>query len=87
MKWISAVAGMFVFFAASPLWSQECEVAAVSVNFGVVDSLFAAPLDSTGEISVACDSPIPYIVKLGPGESGANPSDYRRMGAESHSPH
>jgi len=50
-----------------------CTVSATGVNFGAYDVFVAAPLDSTGTVTVTCDQapPIDVVIAIGPsGTSG-----------------
>lgn len=58
-----------------------CNVAATGVSFGAYDVFSATPLDSTGSVTVSCDSvpPPDVVIEIGPssGSGGFNPRQMR----------
>ena len=56
--------------------AATCDVNPQGANFGAYDALSAVPLDTVGNIGIACDAVVPVTISLGP---GAGTYQERRM--------
>ena len=56
-----------------------CTVTTIPFNFGNYDTLTSFPLDTTGDITITCDSDVSFIVRLDPGINSGGSYSPRRM--------
>ena len=63
MKRIRSVLPLLILLLLAPEARAACNVSATGVSFGAYDAFSATPLDSTGSVTVSCDSvPPPDVV-------------------------
>jgi spore coat protein U-like protein len=67
-----------LLLAAAPAAAATCDVTPQGVGFGPYDPLDAAALDGVGNISIRCDSAVPFTLSLDPG--GGSYADRRMSG-------
>ena len=63
---------------AAPAAAATCDVTPQTVAFGSYDPLDPADLDGVGNVSVRCDSAVPFTLSLDPG--GGSYADRRMSG-------
>ena len=63
---------VLLFLAPAGGAGAACTVSATGVNFGAYDVFVAAPLDSTGSVTVTCDQAPPEDVVIAIGPSGTS---------------
>jgi spore coat protein U-like protein len=67
-----------LLLAAAPAAAATCDVTPQGVAFGSYDPLAPAAFDGVGNVSVRCDSAVPFTLSLDPG--GGSYADRRMSG-------
>jgi spore coat protein U-like protein len=69
------VLALLLLLASATAHAVNCTISTSSVNFGAYDFISAAPLDSTGTITINCNNPsknpLQAMVTLSTGSSGS----------------
>ncbi len=79
MRYIKTAACVILLFFAAEAWGAGCTITLTPMSFGNYDSLIAASLDSTGDVSVSCDSGTPFTVKIDAGSNTRGTFSPRKM--------
>lgn len=83
MKTFVRLCALLLFACPAGEARAVCNVTATGISFGAYDVFAAAPLDSTGSVTVSCDysSPRNVTVSIGasPVSGGFNPRSMRRL--------
>lgn len=80
MRWISGILTVLCLVIAGNAEGQQgCQISAPSFRFGNYDPSSPFPLDSVGEIGIACPPGTAYMVSLDAGSNSGEVFHPRRM--------
>ena len=75
MRWIRGFLITMMFVHAGATCGESCSVTATPASFGNYDTTSPAPMDTVAEITVSCETGIPYLIKLDPGQNAQGEFD------------
>mgnify|MGYP001554342022 CR=1 FL=1 len=79
MKCRISLLSLYLLFAAQGLAAQNCSVSATPMSFGGLESIPGPAVDSAGSVSVNCDGPASYLIRLDAGMHGNGQFVTRKM--------
>lgn len=79
MKLIKQILFFLVIVLSGRAFGQTCNLSIVSVNFGSYDAFTSSPNVVTGQITETCDTGLPFVIKIAPGENSGGSFHPRKM--------
>ena len=79
MKWIARLIIFPFVVIAGEVSAQICRLNVTPVVFGQYNPFLSVSLNATGAINIICDSGIPYVIRLNPGQKPEGGFSPRKM--------
>ena len=79
MKLINQILFFLIIVLSGKAFGQTCNLSIVSVNFGSYDAFASAPNVVAGQITETCDTGLPFVIKITPGENSGGSFHPRKM--------